>query len=163
MIEMGMIGTKHVPEELNDLNRLPTVVSVDSVTVVSASFLAADAAESSAACSSTVFAVPPTPSLTNSLPVPISNILDKSLSINSSGTCFVPITPISYISVFAKLSVMYFAGHNPGISMLGGLAVVSVTEPLALPWVALGTATPFILGYRVVGDNIVISQAPKYI
>jgi hypothetical protein len=31
---------------LNDLNRLPTVVSVDSVTVVSASFLAADAAES---------------------------------------------------------------------------------------------------------------------
>jgi hypothetical protein len=23
--------------------------------------------------------------------------------------------------------------------MLGGLAVVSVTEPLALPWVALGT------------------------
>jgi hypothetical protein len=41
--------------------------------------------------------------------------------------------------------------------------LLSVTEPLALPWVALGTATPFILGYRVVGDNIVISQAPKYI
>jgi hypothetical protein len=41
--------------------------------------------------------------------------------------------------------------------MLGGLAVVSVTEPLALPWVALGTATPFILGYRVVGDKIIIS------
>jgi hypothetical protein len=40
---------------------------------------------------------------------------------------------------------------------------VNVTEPLALPWVALGTATPFILGYRVVGDKIVISQAPKYI
>jgi hypothetical protein len=50
-----------------------------------------------------------------------------------------------------------------GISILGGLAVVSVTEPLALPWVALGTATPFILGYRVVGDKIIISQAPKYI
>jgi hypothetical protein len=47
--------------------------------------------------------------------------------------------------------------------LYGGLAVVSVTEPLALPWVALGTATPFILGYRVVGDKIVISQAPKYI
>jgi hypothetical protein len=59
--------------------------------------------------------------------------------------------------------VSYFAGHNPGISILGGLAVVSVTEPLALPWVALGTVTPFILGYRVVGDKIVISQAPKYI
>jgi hypothetical protein len=59
--------------------------------------------------------------------------------------------------------VSYFVGHNPGISILGGLAVVSVTEPLALPWVALGTATPFILGYRVVGDKIVISQAPKYI
>jgi hypothetical protein len=29
--------------------------------------------------------------------------------------------------------------------------------------VALGTATPFILGYRVVGDKIIISQAPKYI
>jgi hypothetical protein len=27
--------------------------------------------------------------------------------------------------------------------------------------VALGTATPFILGYRVVGDKIIISQAPK--
>jgi hypothetical protein len=40
---------------LNDLNRLPTVVSLDSATVVSASFLAAAAAESSAACSSTVF------------------------------------------------------------------------------------------------------------
>jgi hypothetical protein len=50
--------------------------------------------------------------------------------------------------------VSYFAGHNPGISILGGLAVVSVTEPLALPWVALGTATPFILGYRVVGDKL---------
>jgi hypothetical protein len=41
--------------------------------------------------------VPPTPSLINSLPVPISNILDMSLSINSSGTCLVPITPSSYI------------------------------------------------------------------
>jgi hypothetical protein len=38
--------------------------------------------------------------------------------------------------------VSYFAGHNPGISILGGLAVVSVTEPLALPWVALGPVTP---------------------
>ena len=65
--------------------------------------------------------------------------------------------------VGAYNDVSYFVGHNPGISMLGGLAVVSVTEPLALPWVALGTATPFILGYRVVGDKILISQAPKYI
>ena len=65
--------------------------------------------------------------------------------------------------VGAYNDVSYFAGHNPGISILGGLAVVSVTEPLALPWVALGTTTPFILGYRVVGDKILISQAPKYI
>jgi hypothetical protein len=49
------------------------------------------------------------------------------------------------------------------MSAAAPLTQVSVTEPLALPWVALGTATPFILGYRVVGDNIVISQAPKYI
>jgi hypothetical protein len=33
--------------------------------------------------------------------------------------------------VGAYNDVSYFAGHNPGISMLGGLAVVSVTEPLA--------------------------------
>ena len=63
----------------------------------------------------------------------------------------------------AYSDISYFVGHNPGISILGGLAVVSVTEPLALPWVALGTATPFILGYRVVGNEVLSSQAPKYI
>jgi hypothetical protein len=34
---------------------------------------------------------------------------------------------------------------------------------IMLPWVALGTATPFILGYRVVGNEVLSSQAPKYI
>jgi hypothetical protein len=55
--------------------------------------------------------MPPTPSLISNRPVPISNILDMSLSINSSGTCLVPITPSSYISVFARLS-----GRLSGIS-----------------------------------------------
>ncbi|VVM22439.1 hypothetical protein BSPWISOXPB_4324 [uncultured Gammaproteobacteria bacterium] len=29
-----------------------------------------------------------------------------------------------------------YISHNPGISILSGLAIVGVTEPLALPWVA---------------------------
>jgi hypothetical protein len=53
-------------------------------------------------------------------------------------------------------------GH-PGISILSGLAIVGVTEPLALPWVALGTVTPFILGYRVLGGEVVASNAPEFI
>jgi hypothetical protein len=49
---------------------------------------------------------------------------------------------------------------NPGISILSGLAIVGVTEPLALPWVALGTVTPFILGYRVLGGEVVRTLKP---
>jgi hypothetical protein len=42
--------------------------------------------------------------------------------------------------------VSYFAGHNPGISILGGLAVVSVTEPLALTVLSFtnSTVAPFL-------------------
>jgi hypothetical protein len=46
---------------------------------------------------------------------------------------------------------------------LSGLAIVGVTEPLALPWVALGTVTPFILGYRLLGGEVVASNAPEFI
>jgi hypothetical protein len=48
-----------------------------------------------------------------------------------------------------------YISHNPGISILSGLAIVSVTEPLALPWVAMGVVTPFVLGYRYIGGEVV--------
>ena len=56
-----------------------------------------------------------------------------------------------------------YISHNPGISILSGLAIVSVTEPLALPWVAMGVVTPFVLGYRYIGGEVVASNAPEFI
>jgi hypothetical protein len=58
---------------------------------------------------------------------------------------------LTLINVIIYDDTSSYISHNPGISILSGLAIVGVTEPLALPWVALGTVTPFILGYRVLG------------
>jgi hypothetical protein len=76
------------------------------------------------------------------LPVPISNMLEISYVSICSGTDLpAPIIVTGDWFTTAYDDTSSYISHNPGISILSGLAIVGVTEPLALPWVALGTVT----------------------
>jgi hypothetical protein len=69
--------------------------------------------------------------------------------------------PLIHRAASSSINTSSYISHNPGISILSGLAIVGVTEPLALPWVALGTVTPFILGYMSAYAQVQIYQHPS--
>jgi hypothetical protein len=89
------------------------------------------------------------------------------LELSATSLAIVSIIACVNSLVAPMSSISYTVPETPVLDMfincVSGLAIVGVTEPLALPWVALGTVTPFILGYRVLGGEVVASNAPDFI